>query len=137
MNAEVMSPAVSGAPHILLRLEGALVLAVAGLAFHQFGGAAALGVSWWTTILIFLAPALSMLGYLGGARTGAILYNAAHSYIAPLAFGAIAFLALGRAPVAPALLWLAHIGFDRALGYGLKYGSGFSDTHLGRIGRQE
>jgi hypothetical protein len=34
-----------------------------------------------------------------------------------------------------ATIWIAHIGFDRALGYGLKYGSGFTHTHLGRIGR--
>ena len=34
-----------------------------------------------------------------------------------------------------AMIWLAHIGFDRALGYGLKYVSGFGFTHLGRIGQ--
>jgi len=34
-----------------------------------------------------------------------------------------------------AMIWLAHIGFDRALGYGLKYNAGFGFTHLGRIGR--
>ncbi|MEF9606012.1 DUF4260 family protein, partial [Paracoccus sp. PXZ] len=33
-------------------------------------------------------------------------------------------------------LWLAHVGFDRVLGYGLKLPSGFRDTHLGRIGRE-
>jgi hypothetical protein len=35
-----------------------------------------------------------------------------------------------------ALIWLAHIGFDRALGYGLKYAAGFGFTHLGRIGKE-
>ncbi|MCS4316879.1 hypothetical protein M2407_001178 [Serratia sp. BIGb0234] len=35
-----------------------------------------------------------------------------------------------------ALIWGAHIGFDRALGYGLKYASGFADTHLGGLGRK-
>jgi hypothetical protein len=29
---------------------------------------------------------------------------------------------------------MAHIGMDRALGYGLKYQKGFGFTHLGRIG---
>jgi hypothetical protein len=29
----------------------------------------------------------------------------------------------------------AHIGIDRALGYGLKYSTGFGFTHLGRIGK--
>jgi hypothetical protein len=33
-----------------------------------------------------------------------------------------------------AMIWLAHIGIDRALGYGLKYATGFGFTHLGRIG---
>ena len=40
------------------------------------------------------------------------------------------------AAMAGALIWIAHIGFDRALGYGLKYATGFRDTHLGRIGRR-
>jgi hypothetical protein len=30
---------------------------------------------------------------------------------------------------------MAHIGIDRALGYGLKYSAGFGFTHLGRIGK--
>jgi hypothetical protein len=34
-----------------------------------------------------------------------------------------------------AMIWLAHIGFDRALGYGLKYAGGFGFTHLERIGK--
>ena len=32
------------------------------------------------------------------------------------------------------LIWLAHVGFDRVLGDGLKYPSAFGDMHLGRIG---
>jgi hypothetical protein len=28
------------------------------------------------------------------------------------------------------LIWTAHIGFDRMLGYGLKYPTRFKDTHL-------
>lgn len=31
------------------------------------------------------------------------------------------------------LIWLAHIGMDRMLGYGLKYPTDFKDTHLGRL----
>ena len=44
---------------------------------------------------------------------------------------------LGDVPLAEAvgLIWLAHVGIDRALGFGLKYASAFGDTHLGRIGR--
>ena len=29
-----------------------------------------------------------------------------------------------------ALVWAAHIGVDRAVGYGLKYPTGFKHTHL-------
>ena len=39
--------------------------------------------------------------------------------------------------VAGSLIWLAHIGMDHALGYGLKYASGFAVTHLGRIGKAD
>jgi len=34
-----------------------------------------------------------------------------------------------------AMIWLAHIGIDRALGYGMNYSAGFGLTHLGRIGK--
>lgn len=34
------------------------------------------------------------------------------------------------------LIWSAHIGFDRLLGYGLKMENGFSETHLGKIGKK-
>lgn len=37
--------------------------------------------------------------------------------------------------LAIAIIWAAHIAFDRAVGYGLKYETGFNDTHLGRVGR--
>ncbi len=76
-----------------------------------------------------------MAGYLVGPRLGAAAYNLAHATVAPLALGA-AGLALGSAAAeAIALVWIAHIGFDRALGFGLKYATGFGETHLGRIGR--
>jgi hypothetical protein len=84
--------------------------------------------------VLFFAPDVSFAGYLAGPRVGAALYNVAHSYVAPLAL-ATTLLALGAGPNL-VLVWAAHIGFDRALGYGLKYPSGFGDTHLGRIGRQ-
>jgi hypothetical protein len=85
--------------------------------------------------LLFLTPDLSFLGYLAGPKVGAISYNLAHSYI-----GAVACLVASLVLPAPTLLsagiiWCAHIGFDRTLGYGLKYSKGFGFTHLGPIGR--
>jgi hypothetical protein len=53
--------------------------------------------------------------------------------VLPLALGIAAILADSRAAAAFALVWLAHIGGDRLLGYGLKYPTAFKDTHLQRV----
>ncbi len=83
--------------------------------------------------LLFLVPDIFMLGYLAGPRIGAALYNAGHSYLGPLILAGVGSLANAQMPLLIALIWGAHIGIDRAIGYGLKYGSGFKDTHLGRV----
>jgi Domain of unknown function (DUF4260) len=80
-------------------------------------------------------PDLSFLGYLAGPRTGAVVYNAAHSYMAPVTLMTLGFGLAAPLTLSIAMIWLAHIGFDRALAYGLKYTAGFTFTHLGRIGR--
>lgn len=117
--------AVAGGPRLWLRLEGLAVLALA-LLLYQRGGH-----SWMLLAVLFLAPDLSFAAYLAGPRIGALVYNLAHSYVGPVIAAALALLT-GRPPVA-ATIWAAHIGFDRALGYGLKYPSGFADTHLGQL----
>ena len=118
------------APVALLRLEGLCALSASAFAYHT------LGFGWWQFGLLFLVPDLSMLGYLAGKRMGAALYNLGHTYVVAASFGAVCWLADVRAGVGPALIWIAHIGFDRGLGYGLKQASGFGDTHLGVLGRQ-
>jgi Domain of unknown function (DUF4260) len=122
--------AVSGSPNAILRLEGLAALALAVLGFRWLGG------SWLLFAELFLVPDVSMLGYLSGRRLGAAAYNIAHSYIGPALLGS-----LGAALVSPmatqvALIWAAHIGFDRVLGYGLKYPTAFGDTHLGLAGNR-
>lgn len=119
----------TGYVRLLLRLEGLAVLVAALFAYSRWG------LGWGTFALYFLVPDVSFLGYLGGPKVGAAAYNLAHSYA-----GAIICLLAGLLLPAPAalgagLIWCAHIGFDRALGYGLKYGQGFGYTHLGRIGK--
>jgi len=121
--------AVTGGLRTLLRLEGLALLAGMTLLYGVWGG------PWWMFLALFLAPDLSFAAYLGGPRWGAIVYNAAHSTLGP-----IALMVAGFARAAPPLqslaaIWLAHIGFDRSLGYGLKYPAGFGFTHLGRIGK--
>ena len=91
------------------------------------------GGSWVLFGLLLLAPDLSMLGYLVGRRAGAGVYNVFHVYALPAALGAYGLVGGSSVAVSVALIWLAHIGADRMLGYGLKYASGFKDTHLGRV----
>nr|CAD6431771.1 hypothetical protein REQ54_03625 [Rhizobium sp. Q54] len=112
----------------LVRLENAAIAFMA-LATYWY-----LDAGWWLFLLLVLVPDLAMLGYLFGSRSGAICYNALHSFIGVGLLLVSGYL-LGWDPAAPlALIWIFHIGFDRALGYGLKHQSGFKDTHLGRIG---
>jgi hypothetical protein len=121
--------AASGGVATLLRLEGLAVLVAAVSAYAFVGG------SWLLFALLLLAPDAAMLGYRFGPVVGAAAYNAVHTTLAPAALGAIG-LALGAPTMqALALIWIAHIGLDRALGYGLKYSTGFGDAHLGRFGR--
>ena len=84
--------------------------------------------------VLFLTPDLSFFGYLAGPRVGAWAYNLAHGLIGPLLLAATGGLTGDGLSIALALIWLAHIGFDRALGYGLKSPDGFGVTHLGLIG---
>lgn len=136
MSSEVPSqshdpaPPVTGGVRLLLRVEGAALFAAATFAFVALGG------PWWLYALLFLAPDLSFLGYLGGPRLGAMVYNAAHTTIAPALLAGLTYAIALPIGLLVAAIWAAHVGFDRLLGYGLKYATGFSDTHLGRIGRR-
>ncbi len=120
-----------GGVRALLRLEGLAVLALASAAYAEFGA----GWGWFA--LLFLLPDLSLFAYLAGPRAGAAAYNAAHAYAGPLVLLALGILGTTPALLSIALVWCAHIGFDRALGYGLKYTAGFRHTHLGPIGRAD
>jgi hypothetical protein len=120
---------VTGGVKILLRLEGLTLFAGMLLLYDTWGG------SWWVFAILFLAPDLSFIAYLDNPKTGAVIYNAAHSYMAPVALMTSGFAFGEPLTLSIAMIWLAHIGIDRALGYGLKYQAGFGFTHLGRIGQ--
>jgi hypothetical protein len=121
--------------HVILwqRVEAAIIFVVGIALFRHWNDT----MAWWAALLIFFAPDLSFLGYLFGPKVGAIFYNVLHLY----ATGA-ALMAIGLILPLPALalvgaLFMAHAGFDRMLGYGLKLPEGFAFTHLGRIGKQD
>ena len=120
--------AVDGVPRIMLRIEGAALAIASIYMFHRLGG------NWWLFASLILVPDVSLLGYLGGTRLGAIAYNALHVTLGPLVCAALGFLLPSFDLIQVALIWGAHVGIDRALGLGLKYNAGFGFTHLGRIG---
>jgi hypothetical protein len=131
MSATLAQPAArtqsTTMPAALLRLEGAAYLAAAVAAY------AFLGHNWWLFALFLFTPDLSMVGYLRGPRAGALTYNLAHTVSLPLLLGVAGLLLGAPLGVQLALVWLAHIGLDRALGYGLKYGDAFLHTHLNEV----
>jgi hypothetical protein len=114
-------------PGLLLRIEGAVVLSVSFAAYHQLNG------NWLLFFLLFLWPDLFMLGYSLNVRLGAALYNLVHTEAGPLLLGAVAAFQGWHRALLFALIWLAHIGVDRMIGYGLKYPTFFKDTHLQRV----
>ena len=122
---EKFSGAATGPVTSILRLEGAVVLILATLTYRSFGG------SWGQYLTLFLVPDVSMLGYLINRRIGALFYNFGHSYLSPALLLLIGELTAIPALHGPALIWFAHIGLDRLAGFGLKYKTGFKDTHLG------
>jgi hypothetical protein len=114
-------------PRVLLHAEG-LAIAVAAIALYFYAD-----YPWWLLVALVLTPDLSMAGYLAGPSIGAAAYDAAHTYLLPVALAAVGLIVDAETAVQLGLIWLTHIGVDRAIGYGLKYPTGFKDTHLQRV----
>jgi hypothetical protein len=111
-------------PRLLVQLEGAAVFVLSVFSYHWGQG------SWLQFGVFFLVPDISMIGYLAGARTGAAIYNAIHTYAGPLMLAGFSVAMAHHTTLLLSLIWIAHIGFDRMLGFGLKYPNSFKDTHL-------
>src|SRR4051812_31777329 len=116
-----MDTPVSGTPRLLLRLEGLAVLLVALIGYRALHG------SWVRFGLVVLLPDLALVAYTASPRLGAAAYNAVHSYLGPALLAAIAYAASSPALWPFCLIWIAHIGMDRALGLGLKFTTAFRD----------
>jgi hypothetical protein len=114
-------------PGVLLRIEGMAVFVLSLFLYRE------MGAPWWRFFLLFLFPDLFMAGYLASVRAGARLYNLVHTYVLPLALAGAALHEHRFGLLSFALIWIAHIGADRALGYGLKNPTFFKDTHLQRV----
>ena len=114
-------------PSLLLRAEGGIVFGASLLAYGEAGA------SWVLFVVLVLVPDLSMLGYLLGVRLGTALYNLVHALVAPLLLIALSIFYKQLWLLPYGLIWTAHIGVDRLLGFGLKYPTRFRDTHFERL----
>ncbi|KAA8734446.1 DUF4260 family protein [Acinetobacter qingfengensis] len=115
----------------ILQIEGLCVLVLSLIVYEKFG------IGWGTFAIFFLTPDISLLGYLLNSKIGSVFYNAAHSYLLPFVILGLGIYFNVSIMWATAIIWTAHIGFDRMLGYGLKYSNGFHFTHLGVIGSKK
>ena len=114
-------------PRWLLHLEGTSLLALSVFVYS------ANEYRWWLFAALFLLPDVSMLGYLINTRWGSSLYNLVHTLIGPAAVILFSLFRTNLSLLPFALIWVAHIGFDRMLGFGLKYPTQFKDTHLQHV----
>lgn len=117
---------------IILQIEQIGLLLLSIFLFSQY-----VNYTWWWYLLFFFTPDISMLGYMGGNKIGATIYNLFHHQgvaviliVSGIAYRNQAFLFSG-------LILLGHSAFDRVMGYGLKLNEGFGFTHLGRIGKNK
>lgn len=111
------------------RIEGLAVFCAATFVYFQNG------YSWIAYILLLFVFDVSMAGYVANPRIGALLYNFGHSLVVPAILAVVYAITQSDFILGLVCLWFAHIGIDRALGYGLKFTSGFQHTHLGKIGK--
>jgi uncharacterized protein DUF4260 len=114
-------------PNLLLRAEGGIVFAASLLLYGE------IRASWILFVVLVLAPDLSMLGYFFGVRLGSALYNLFHVLVVPLVLIALSIFYKQLWLLPFGLIWTAHIGMDRLLGFGLKYPTRFHDTHFQRL----
>lgn len=114
-------------PRTLLRVEGFAVFLASTAGYFWLDG------SIWIFLALALAPDIAMVGYLAGPSIGSMSYNLLHTYVLPVALGALGLWQSTEFLVLVALVWTAHIGADRAITYGLKYPTEFQDTHLNRV----
>jgi hypothetical protein len=114
-------------PLVLLRLEG-LVLFAAAIALYVREDFSILAL-----VVLFLVPDLSFVGLAAGSRVAAVAYDSVHTYVGPILLASTSVIVEWNTGVMLGLIWLAHIGIDRALGYGLRYPDAFRESHLQRV----
>jgi hypothetical protein len=112
---------------MIVKLEGLLVLISCIYVYATYD------YSWTSFLLLFLLPDVSIAGYLWGNRAGARIYNLFHTYLTSAFIVALGLIIHNDVMIQMGIIWMAHIGIDRFLGYGLKYVFHFKDTHINRL----
>lgn len=112
---------------ILLHLEGLFVFIISIYLYGQLDG------SWLLFILLILLPDVSVLGYLVNNKIGSYAYNIVHTYMGPIFLMLVGFFLEMPLLLTLGLIWTAHIGIDRAFGFGLKYRDSFKNTHMQKV----
>jgi hypothetical protein len=115
----------------LLKLEEAAMFLLSICLFGQ------LHYAWYWWLIWILAPDLSMLAYLAGNRAGALGYNFVHHKGVAIVVYLTGLYMYNPALEFAGLILFGHSSMDRGMGYGLKYFTGFQDTHLGRVGKAD
>ena len=113
----------------LIQLEEAAMFLFGIFLFNQ------LSFSWWLFPALIFLPDISMFGYAAGNKTGAVIYNIFHHKAIALIVYVAGFYFYNEPMMFIGIILFSHSSMDRFFGYGLKYFTGFSDTHLGKIGK--
>jgi len=114
---------------ILIKIEELFLFGLSLILFSR------LDFRWGWYAILFLAPDLSMLGYLANPQVGAWTYNLIHHKGLAVALYVLGYLSSVPWLTFAGTILLGHSSLDRVFGYGLKYPDAFQNTHLGRIGR--
>ena|ERR1700750_102117 len=117
---------------IILQLEEA-AMTFAGIYFLYLYNS---GLPVWAWVLLFFSPDISMIGYAFNHKVGAVAYNFFHHKAVALVVAFAGYFMNNEVLISIGALLFAHSSFDRVWGYGLKYYSGFKNTHLGVVGKR-
>ena len=111
----------------LLKLEE-LVMFLLSIYLFSF-----LDYNWWVYLVFILAPDIGMIGYAVNASVGALTYNIFHHKGIAILVGFTGFWWQILELQLAGIILFGHASMDRIFGYGLKFSSGFKDTHLGKL----
>ena len=114
----------------IIRLEELAMLGLSAYALSFYHCA------WWWYLLLVFSPDVSIIGYVAGNKTGAVLYNLFHHKGVAIAVLLMGFTLSIEWLLMTGIVLFGHSSMDRFFGYGLKTEEGFKYTHLGIIGKK-